>query len=144
MEALAAQTEGQDEGGGGANKDEGYGNDGARAAEVYEGRSELRDPLAEGSYYNKFVGGLRSGNNSELRATLRMCLSLLLFKWKWKATSCNGCDLYLRSPVSLSLCLFLCFIPTPHDTSTVFARRFVSFEFLLLFFPKVTNGGENA
>lgn len=62
------------------------------------GKGELRDPRAgsEGSYYNKFVGGLRSGNNSELRATLRMCLSLLLFKWKWKATSCNGCDLYPR------------------------------------------------
>lgn len=42
--------------------------------------SEPRDPPAKGSYYNKFVGGLRSGNNSELRVTLRMCLSLLLFK----------------------------------------------------------------
>lgn len=64
-------------------------------------RSEraARSAGSKGSYYNKFVGGLRSGNNSELRATLRMCLSLLLFKWKWKATSCNGHDLYL--------CLFL-------------------------------------
>lgn len=60
-------------------------------------RSEraARSAGSKGSYYNKFVGGLRSGNNSELRATLRMCLSLLLFKWKWKATSCNGRDLYL-------------------------------------------------
>lgn len=60
-------------------------------------RSEraARSTGSKGSYYNKFVGGLRSGNNSELRATLRMCLSLLLFKWKWKATSCNGRDLYL-------------------------------------------------
>lgn len=69
------------------------------------GRGERRRPEraarsagSKGSYYNKFVGGLRSGNNSELRATLRMCLSLLLFKWKWKATSCNG-----RRPVSVSL-----------------------------------------
>lgn len=57
------------------------------------GRGE--DPPAKGSYYNKFVGDLRSGNNSELRVTLRMCLSLLLFKWEWKATSCAGCDLHL-------------------------------------------------
>lgn len=62
-----------------------------------EGRREEgeRDPPAKGSYYNKFVGDLRSGNNSELRVTLRMCLSLLLFKWEWKATSCAGCDLHL-------------------------------------------------
>lgn len=66
-----------------------------------------RSTGSKGSYYNKFVGGLRSGNNSELRATLRMCLSLLLFKWKWKATSCNGRGLYLgpslfsRSPLYL-------------------------------------------
>lgn len=125
-------VEGQDEGGGGVNKDEG-----GRVTEVYEGRSELRDPPAEGSYYNKFVGGLRSGNNSELRATLRMCLSLLLFKWKWKATSCNGCDLYLR--VFLLLSLFLSLIPTSHGISSVFTRRSVSFEFLRrtpVLFPK--------
>jgi len=86
-----------------------------------EGGGELRDPRAgsKGSYYNKFVGGLRSGNNSELRATLRMCLSLLLFKWKWKATSCNGCDPYLR-PSLLSRRL-ACRICTP--------ALFVSFEF---------------
>lgn len=71
--------------------------------------------LSKGSYYNKFVGGLRSGNNSELRATLRMCLSLLLFKWKWKATSCNGCDLYLLPSL-------LCTV------SSVFIWRSVSFE----------------
>lgn len=56
-------------------------------------RERRGDPPAKGSYYNKFVGDLRSGNNSELRVTLRMCLSLLLFKWEWKATSCAGCDL---------------------------------------------------
>lgn len=66
-------------------------------------RSEraARSTGSKGSYYNKFVGGLRSGNNSELRATLRMCLSLLLFKWKWKATSCNAtciCVLLYSSP----------------------------------------------
>lgn len=74
---------------------------GIRRNETEEGEereegSEPRDPSAKGSYYNKFVGGLRSGNNSELRVTLRMCLSLLLFKWEWKATSCAGCDLHLR------------------------------------------------
>jgi len=80
---------------------------------------ELRDPRAgsKGSYYNKFVGGLRSGNNSELRATLRMCLSLLLFKWKWKATSCNGCDLCLR-PSLLS-----------RSRPRIYTALFVSFEF---------------
>lgn len=64
--------------------------------------TEKRDPPAKGSYYNKFVGDLRSGNNSELRVTLRMCLSLLLFKWEWKATSCAGCDLHLRLAFSAS------------------------------------------
>lgn len=113
VEALDAQAEGHDEGDGGVRvawiKTKCTGVAGKRkATEVYEGRSELRDPPAKGSYYNKFVGGLRSGNNSELRATLRMCLSLLLFKWKWKVTSCNGCDLYLRSSAPLSL-----FCPNP-------------------------------
>lgn len=63
----------------------------------------------KGSYYNKFVGDLRSGNNSELRVTLRMCLSLLLFKWEWKATSCAGCDLHL----SLFPPLLLYFLSSP-------------------------------
>lgn len=98
VEALGAQAKRQDQSGGSLNKD-----DETTVAERDEELSELRDPPAKGSYYNKFVGGLRSGNNSELRATLRMCLSLLLFKWKWKATSCNGCDLYLRfSPFTVS------------------------------------------
>lgn len=98
VEALGAQAKRQDESGGSVNKD-----DETTVAERDEEPGELRDPPAKGSYYNKFVGGLRSGNNSELRATLRMCLSLLLFKWKWKATSCNGCDLYLRlSPFTVS------------------------------------------
>lgn len=69
----------------------------------------VRDPPAKGSYYNKFVGDLRSGNNSELRVTLRMCLSLLLFKWEWKATSCAGCDLHL----SLFPPLLLYFLSSP-------------------------------
>lgn len=81
-------------------------------------RSEraARSTGSKGSYYNKFVGGLRSGNNSELRATLRMCLSLLLFKWKWKATSCNGRDLYLcpspfsRPPLYFIRCSPLSFV----------------------------------
>lgn len=72
-------------------------------------RRRRRDPPAKGSYYNKFVGDLRSGNNSELRVTLRMCLSLLLFKWEWKATSCAGCDLHL----SLFPPLLLYFLPSP-------------------------------
>lgn len=139
VEALDAQAEGHDEGDGGVRvawiKTKCTGVAGKRkATEVYEGRSELRDPPAKGSYYNKFVGGLRSGNNSELRATLRMCLSLLLFKWKWKVTSCNGCDLYLRSSAPLSLS----FVPTPHGISFVFTRS-VSHEFLRrcssIFFP---------
>lgn len=73
-------------------------------------RSKLaaRSTGSEGSYYNKFVGGLRSGNNSELRATLRMCLSLLLFKWKWKATSCNGHDLYSFSILTVSSVFIRC------------------------------------
>lgn len=114
-----------------------------KATEVYEGRSELRDPPAKGSYYNKFVGGLRSGNNSELRATLRMCLSLLLFKWKWKVTSCNGCDLYLRSSTPLSLLsqplmVSPSYLRVPSPTS-------FSVGVLLFFFPpEVTNRGENA
>lgn len=74
---------------------------GTKAAERTE--TEKRDPPAKGSYYNKFVGDLRSGNNSELRVTLRMCLSLLLFKWEWKATSCAGCDLHLRLAFSASI-----------------------------------------
>lgn len=111
MEALGAQAKRQDESGGSVNKD-----DETTVAERDEEPSELRDPPAKGSYYNKFVGGLRSGNNSELRATLRMCLSLLLFKWKWKATSCNGCDLYLRlSPFTVSF-LYLYGVLSPSSS----------------------------
>lgn len=149
VEALDAQAEGHDEGDGGVRvawiKTKCTGVAGKRkATEVYEGRSELRDPPAKGSYYNKFVGGLRSGNNSELRATLRMCLSLLLFKWKWKVTSCNGCDLYLRSSAPLSL-----FCPNPSwYLLRIYAFRLPrvspSVFFYFFFPPEVTNRGENA
>lgn len=80
----------------------------------------VRDPPAKGSYYNKFVGDLRSGNNSELRVTLRMCLSLLLFKWEWKATSCAGCDLHL----SLFPPLLLYFLSSPAVAPATWKNRF--------------------
>lgn len=82
---------------------------GKRRERRREEEGVVRDPPAKGSYYNKFVGDLRSGNNSELRVTLRMCLSLLLFKWEWKATSCAGCDLHL----SLFPPLLLYFLSSP-------------------------------
>lgn len=82
---------------------------GKRRERRREEEEVVRDPPAKGSYYNKFVGDLRSGNNSELRVTLRMCLSLLLFKWEWKATSCAGCDLHL----SLFPPLLLYFLSSP-------------------------------
>lgn len=118
---------------------------------------ELRDPHAhsKGSYYNKFVGGLRSGNNSELRATLRMCLSLLLFKWKWKATNCNGCDLYLH-PSRLSRSCFRIYtafrvlwvlseLSCSHqaaDSGASMAQRWQSIGFfvILLFFSYTNTG----
>lgn len=117
VEASGAQAKKQRKSGGGADRkrdDETT----ARPEEVGDGgrrrESELRERSAgsKGSYYNKFVGGLRSGNNSETASDSKDVLIVAFIQME-----VEGDELQRMRPVSMrpsrlspsSLCIYTTF-----------------------------------
>lgn len=117
VEASGAQAKKQRKSGGGADRkrdDETT----ARPEEVDDGgrrrESELRERSAgsKGSYYNKFVGGLRSGNNSETASDSKDVLIVAFIQME-----VEGDELQRMRPVSMrpsrlspsSLCIYTTF-----------------------------------